>query len=88
MEESEFRQHVAQLGYQEPVTRVYEPNLRGQLHAHEFSASLLVLRGTFSLAFENESIELSPGETWEVPAGILHDERTGADGATILLARK
>lgn len=88
MEELEFRRHIEKLAYGEPKIREYEPNLRGKLHKHEFSAILLVVRGTFSLAFKKETINLPPGQVYEVPAGVLHDERTGTKGATILLAKK
>ena len=88
MKESEFRLDLEKRGYAEPVVREYEPNLSGKLHTHEFSAILLVIRGSFSLAMEKESISLSPGDVYEVPAGVQHDERTGPDGATILLAKK
>ena len=88
MQESEFRLQLQKLGYAEPMAREYEANLSGKLHTHEFSAMLLVIRGSFSLAMENESISLSPGDVYEVPAGVQHDERTGPDGATVLLAKK
>lgn len=68
--------------------REYEPNLMGELHSHEFSAMLLVLRGSFSLALEKDLVNLEPGDIYEVPAGTLHDERAGPDGAAILLAKK
>ncbi len=88
MEEEEFRKHVEIQGYAAPELREYAPNLSGELHAHEFSAILLVIRGTFSLALEKESLDCLTGEIYEVPAGVLHDERTGSNGATILLAKK
>ena len=88
MEIPEFKRHVAQSGYAEPEMREYEPNLRGELHTHDFSAVLVVVRGTFLLAFETETVSCVPGEVYEVPAGVPHDERTGADGAAILLAKK
>lgn len=88
MQESEFRGRLEKLGYGEPRLREYAPDTSGELHAHEFAAMLLVVRGRFSLAFEDQTIDLSPGDVHEVPAGRLHDERTGADGAAVLLAKK
>lgn len=88
MNESTFRQHIQTLGYGEAVVREYEPNRKGDLHAHEFSAILFVLRGTFTLAFESESVDFGPGDMHEVDAGVRHDERTGPAGATVLLATK
>lgn len=88
MNKEEFTQQLKKLGYEEPRLREYAPDTSGELHAHEFSAMLLVVRGAFALAFEDETIDLSPGDAYEVPAGVLHDERAGADGAAVLLAKK
>lgn len=88
MDKPEFVEHAAKLGYGEPAMREYEPNLIGNLHTHDFSAILLVIRGAFSLALENDLVKLEPGDVYEVPAGTLHDERAGPDGAAILLAKK
>ncbi len=88
MNEEEFCHHVKTLGYGEPRRRDYEPNKSGDLHTHDFAVILMVLRGSFALAFENHSVPLSPGEITEVGAGVLHDERAGPEGATVLLASK
>ena len=68
--------------------REYDANQSGELHTHEFSAILLVIRGEFKLAFEEATVNCVPGELHEVSAGILHDERAGPSGARILIATK
>ena len=88
MNEQEFREHIQSLGYSEPQIVELEPDKSGPLHKHDFSAIALVLRGSVTLAFENESIFSEPGEFGEIAAGVLHDERTGPDGVTVLLATK
>ncbi len=88
MNEQEFREHIQALGYPEPQIVEFEPDKSGPLHSHDFSAIAFVLRGSVTLAFENESIFSGPGEFGEIPAGVLHDERTGPEGATVLLAAK
>ncbi len=88
MNEVEFRQHIASLGYEEPRTIELEPNISGSLHSHDLSYIGLVLKGSLTLAFEHHSIMNQPGEYCEILAGVLHDERPGAEGATVLLAAK
>ena len=46
------------------------------------------MRGEFILALESESTSYTPGEWCELIAGTVHTERTGPDGATVLLAYK
>lgn len=88
MKEPEFRKYLENLGYDAPVERVYEPNLSGTMHTHEFSACLLVTSGKLLLALENGTVSLLPGDTCEVVAGVSHDERTDSEGASVLLAKK
>lgn len=88
MIEKEFRDHARSLGYGDAQTIELEPNKDGALHTHEYSAIAMVTRGAVTIALETESISSGPGEVCEVKAGVLHDEKTGPEGATILIARK
>ena len=53
MNEMEFRQRAAELGYGEPQVKAYPPNATSELHAHDFSAFAMVADGEFILAFED-----------------------------------
>ncbi len=88
MTETEFRDLIKSWGYGEPTVVELAPNISGKLHSHDTSYIGLVLRGFLTLAFEKESITNQPGEYCEIVAGVLHDERPGGDGATVLLASK
>ncbi len=88
MNEQEFREHVRSLGYGDAQIIEFEPNMDGDFHTHDFSAIGMVTRGTTTIAFETESISSGAGEFCEVKAGVLHDEKTRPEGATILLATK
>ena len=88
MNEQEFREHARSLGYGDAQTIEFEPNRGGALHTHDYSAIAMVTRGAVMIVLETESISSGPGEVCEVKAGVLHDERTGPEGATILIARK
>ena len=48
----------------------------------------MVLKGEFTVVFKDVEAVCGPGDTCEVPAGTQHAERTGSDGATILIGKK
>ena len=88
MDEQTFREHIRSLGYSEPhVLELGSGNPSG-LHAHGFSSIGLVIRGRVTLEFENSAITNDPGDFCEIAAGVLHDERPGPEGVTVLLATK
>ena len=88
MNEEQFRQRAHDQGYGDVQTKDYVPNRDGPLHAHEFSVILLVVGGEFSLAFENGTTDYRPGEVCEFAANVVHTERAGPTGATVLLAKR
>jgi quercetin dioxygenase-like cupin family protein len=88
MTEDQFRQQLQEKGYGEAKIREFEPNQDKEMHTHDLSAMALVMRGEFILALESESTSYAPGEWCELIAGTVHTERTGPDGATVLLAYK
>ena len=88
MNEDQFRQELRKRGYPEAQIREFEPNLDKEMHTHDQSAMALVTRGALTLVLERESTTYKPGEWCELVAGTLHTERTGASGATVLLAYK
>jgi len=89
MTEDEFRKQVTAKGYGEPRVKEFTPNLNSDMHEHEFALFGLVTRGTLTLGFNGgaESVYVA-GECCELPAGTVHSERTGSDGATFLIATR
>jgi quercetin dioxygenase-like cupin family protein len=88
MNENEFRTLLADKGYGDVGVKEWDPNSDGEFHTHEFSALLMVTRGEFRVVLEDEVQTFGPGEWCDVPAGTVHYEQTGADGATVLAGRK
>ena len=88
MEEDEFRRRLSERGYAEPEVKAYAPGTDGPMHAHEFAVSLLVLDGEFTLARPDGTTTYRPGECCDLPAGAMHTERTGTEGARVLLGKK
>ena len=59
-------------------------------HAHEYDKVIYVVRGaiTFGLPTSGARINLQPGDRLELPAGVYHDARVGAQGVVCLEAHR
>ena len=88
MNEMEFRQRAAELGYGEPQVKEHPPNATAELHVHDFSAFAMVADGEFTLGFEDGDTTYRPGDSCEVAAGTRHAEKSGPAGATVWFAKK
>jgi hypothetical protein len=88
MSELQFLERARELGYGDCQFKSYPANMDGPLHTHDFAVILLVVSGEFALATENGSTAHLPGECCELAAGVVHAERTGADGAKVLLGKR
>ncbi len=88
MNEDQFKKQLQERGYSDAQIKEYGPNLDKEMHTHDLSAMALVMSGEFTLALESKSTTYGPGEWCELPAGTVHTERTGPNGATVLLAYK
>ena len=88
MNEDQFRQQLRERGYGDAQIKEFEPSLDREMHTHELSAMALVMSGEFILALETGSTTYGPGDWCELEAGTVHTERTGPNGATVLLAYK
>ena len=88
MNEQLFRQLALEQGYGEFQAKAYVPHNDGPLHTHAFSVMLLVTEGHFSLAFKDGTTNYRPGDVCELAASVLHSERAGPEGATVLLAKR
>ena len=83
-----FKQSLADQGYNEAKPVTYDPSMENEVHTHEFSASLLILKGEFTLITGESAVTYLSGETCQLDAGILHSERAGPEGATFLVGKK
>jgi quercetin dioxygenase-like cupin family protein len=88
MNESQFRQRLQEKGYPEPEFKEYAPHTDGEMHTHDSSVMLLVIEGVFTLAEESGSTNYQPGESFELPAGVMHVECAGSEGARVLFAKQ
>ena len=88
--EAEFRAALRRDGFDDEIRITnYDAGVPGaELHAHEFSARLLVLDGVFILRTEGEPLVLHAGECCNVDAGMRHSESTGDAPARVLAGLK
>jgi len=76
-------------GYAVDVERkTFPPHLSTPPHSHSFDARELILAGEFTLTSQGQSRLFYPGEHFEMPAGCLHSEHYGPEGAVFLIGRK
>lgn len=57
-------------------------------HAHEFDAWGLVTAGEFHITVDGNKSVYRPGEEFKLPAGCLHSERAGPEGAAFIAGRR
>ena len=84
----EFKQSLSDQGYSEATSVTYEPSMENEMRTHEFSGSLFVLEGKFTLVTEERAVSHLPVEICQLDAGVLHSERAGLDGTTFLVGKK
>jgi quercetin dioxygenase-like cupin family protein len=88
MDTQSFEAQLKASGYTEIETKVYEPKPANGEHGHHFAVQGLVLDGEFIVIQNGQRVSFAPGHIFTVPAGDLHCEEIGPDGAKVLLGRK
>jgi quercetin dioxygenase-like cupin family protein len=53
-------------------------------HSHENEQLGMVLKGSLTFRVGDESRELGPGGTWQIPANVPHEVITGPEGAVVI----
>ncbi|KAB2894286.1 MAG: cupin domain-containing protein [Burkholderiaceae bacterium] len=83
-----FRAAALAQGFGEVAERVWPPGTVVATHTHPFEAHALVVQGEMWLGVDGTTRHLLPGDRFELAAGVPHDERYGAEGATYWVARR
>jgi len=83
-----FEAEARALGFDEVLVRDWPAGAVIATHTHPFAAKAIVVAGEMWLACQGHTRHLRPGDTFELAAGIPHDERYGAEGATYWVARR
>ena len=85
---AEFEARKKAEGYDAVLERKWAPNAVADTHTHPFDASALVIEGGLALTVEGQTRHLRPGDTFEVPRGVVHAEHYGPQGALFWAARR
>lgn len=88
MTQAEFEASLKADGYTETLTRRMEAGATAPTHTHPFDARLFILEGEFILEQAGATRRYGPGEAFAVPAGALHAESFGPQGASYLVGRR
>lgn len=54
------------------------------MHTHPGMVFGYLISGNYTILINGSPHSIQPGQTWEVPRGVVHEEHTGATGAEIL----
>jgi hypothetical protein len=84
----EFTQEAQDLGYQETLSRSWDPLTVLATHTHPFDAKALVTAGEMWLTVGSQTQHLLVGDRFELRRDTPHDERYGPQGATYWVARR
>ena len=87
--EAELRQIYREEGLN-PYAWSNAPHDTYATHSHDYHKVLFVLRGsiTWILPDTNQEIETHAGDRIDLPAGVRHGARVGAEGVTCLEAHR
>lgn len=83
-----FRADALSAGFDEVVERRWAPGTVNTTHTHGFAVQAVVRQGEMWLRFEGHTRHLVQGDGFTLAAGVPHDERYGAEGATVWAARR
>lgn len=87
MKPAEFEAQLKDAGYSDIITRDLEPKPANNEHTHEFSVRGLVTAGEFIIGSGGVPRSYKAGEVFEVPAGKMHSEAVGPEGASVTTGR-
>ena len=86
MTEAEFRASVTARGG-ELIDVEWEANRVPPVHAHDWLATGLVLRGEFTLEANGVPTRYGVGDVFELGAGIPHRELSGPEGTKLVAGK-
>ena len=75
-------------GFDEVIERPWAANIQVASHSHPFDVSALMVKGELWLTVNDQTRHLQAGDRFQLPRDVLHQERYGADGALLWVARR
>jgi quercetin dioxygenase-like cupin family protein len=88
MDVSTFQAQLQAEGDPTPVCVSPPAGYRMDEHAHDFDACALITAGEFSITVQGECRRYGVGDVFRLPAGTVHAESAGEQGAQYLAGRR
>ena len=85
---AEFESAARAQGFDQVLERRWAPQTVIDTHVHPFAVQALVAEGELWLRAGDQTRHLRAGDRFELGHDVPHDERYGADGATVWVARR
>lgn len=83
-----FKRELAELGFDEILTRDWPANKFVDTHSHAFEVRALMLEGEFVLGCDGQDKLLRAGDVFTLEPNRPHTEQYGPTGARFLVGRK
>ena len=83
-----FHADALAAGFDEVLERRWAPDTVLATHTHAFGVEAVMRQGEMWLQCEGNTLHLLPGDGFTLAAGVPHNERYGAVGATLWVARR
>ena len=84
--ELEAKAILLERGFNKTVTINFPKGDVKKAHQHPFSADVIIISGSIKVLMADKEYNLTPGDDFQLGAGIEHAEYTGEDGVTIVAA--
>ena len=85
--EQEAKVILSERGHKKCVTVTFLKNDVQDLHEHPFDVDLVVVSGNIKIVVGDKEYNLTPGDEFQLGAGIEHSEFMGEDGVILVSAR-
>ena len=78
---------LSERGHKNIVTVTFPKGDVKDTHEHPFDADFVVVSGSIKIVVADKEYNLTPGDEFQLGAGIEHSEFMGEDGVTLVSAR-
>ena len=85
--ELEARAILSERGHKNIVTLTLPKEDVTDTHKHPFDGDIVIVSGSIKIVVADKEYNLTPGDEFQLGAGIEHSEVIGEDGVTLVSAR-
>jgi len=86
--EKELEEKLKREGFSGIFVHRDYPNAYYPDHTHSGTTAHIVLEGDIAVTSEGKTTTFEPGQRFDVPAGVVHSAKIGADGCRYMIGEK